>query len=323
MKRAIIFCLCILLLLFYTACGQNQSGADYPSDTIELVCGYGAGGQSDLIARILAQYMPKYLPNNPTIVVTNSPGASGMIAINQIEQEKHDGYTLGIGTSNMITYAPDTQGVEFDRSSITPLCVVAKNNLFLTVSQDSPWKSAEDLIDYWRANPGTTFNVASLGLGTASDYMCTKMSEVFGVDFIIIPYTSGSEAISAMLKGETSAYLGWPMNYDPARMRVCISFSAEESDIFGDVPTFVELGWDSLQVDISDFVLWCPADVDDEIKSILVEAISKVCEDEEALADFAKIPILTYFCDMEATQERMDYTYDLMVPYLTEYGFIQ
>ena len=83
--------------LFLTQSVYAQAESFYAGKNIKLVVGYGAATATDLWARLIARYMPKYIPGSPSIIVQNVPGATSLIAANQIyATAKPDGLTLGV-----------------------------------------------------------------------------------------------------------------------------------------------------------------------------------------------------------------------------------
>src|SRR5690242_11488625 len=92
------------MTLCATAIVPGLAHAAYPEQPIKMVVAYATGGGTDIIARLMAQYMQKHMGNNASIVVMNRPGAGGAIGFTEVVNAKPDGYTIGfINTPNVLT----------------------------------------------------------------------------------------------------------------------------------------------------------------------------------------------------------------------------
>ena len=92
------------LALCAAAIAPGIAQAAYPEQPIKMVVAYAAGGGTDIIARLTAQYMQKHLGNNASFVVLNRPGAGGGIGFTELTNAQPDGYTIGfINTPNVLT----------------------------------------------------------------------------------------------------------------------------------------------------------------------------------------------------------------------------
>ncbi|MBI2859672.1 MAG: hypothetical protein HYX90_11395 [Chloroflexi bacterium] len=101
---------------------QTQTSAlvSFAGKTITIIVAFGAGGGSDLQARIYARHLPKYLPGNPSVVVRNMPGGGGTIGANYTYTSKPDGLTIMfMGASQALAYTLGMGGVNFDLQKMT------------------------------------------------------------------------------------------------------------------------------------------------------------------------------------------------------------
>src|SRR5262245_16460576 len=110
------------LLVIVSGSAHAQSVADfYRGKTVEILVGAAAGGGYDVVARLIANHMPRHIPGNPAMVVRNMPGATGLIMTNQLYNvARRDGTVLGMPTSNvpieprLRLLSPDGSAVKFD-----------------------------------------------------------------------------------------------------------------------------------------------------------------------------------------------------------------
>jgi tripartite-type tricarboxylate transporter receptor subunit TctC len=128
--------------------------AEFPSKPLTVVVGYGAGGGTDSYARALASVAPEYINLQPLIVV-NKPGGSGIPAAKFVADSKPDGHTIYLASGGAFYFS-----TKFRKAPVDPLkdfkivCMVGRLLPGLFVHQDSEFKSAKQLIDNAKANPG-------------------------------------------------------------------------------------------------------------------------------------------------------------------------
>ena len=137
-------------LVFAGAARADAVSDFYHGKQITLIVGYGPGGGYDVYARLLAQYMPKHIPGNPTIVVQNMPGAGSLRAANYIyNAAPKDGLFFGTFGRDipLLGILGDNQAVQFDGRKFTWLgssSSFGPDAYTLYVRNDSPVKTAED-----------------------------------------------------------------------------------------------------------------------------------------------------------------------------------
>ena len=110
-----------LALSFLLSSNAYAQAPFYQGKTIKIVAGYGAGSVDDIWARLIAQYMPKYIPGNPNIIVQNMSGASSLVAANYLYKiAKPDGLTFGgVRSSLYFDQLVGRKEVQFDWSKFT------------------------------------------------------------------------------------------------------------------------------------------------------------------------------------------------------------
>jgi tripartite-type tricarboxylate transporter receptor subunit TctC len=196
------------------AAGANsQAVADfYRGKTLRFIVGYGPGGGYDTYARLLARYLPRYIPGNPTVVVENLPGAGSKLALSQIANAlPKDGTVMGFGDGGLAVTSLLTPGdFDFDFAKLNYIGSpsIFEYILFITkaASERSGVKKFDDTL-------GPNGKQLILGVtSTGLDYITqTLMKEVLGANIKIVPGYAGSAAIRlAMDSGELDGYTnGW------------------------------------------------------------------------------------------------------------------
>jgi tripartite-type tricarboxylate transporter receptor subunit TctC len=183
--------LAILLGLFGSVSGSQAQDA-YPSRAIQLVSGFAAGGTTDLVARMAAQYLgDKWgVPIN----VVNKPGGNTVPAQVEVYGSAPDGYTLyadNIGSTSMLQISVPT--LPFNVLDRTFVCMISSNSMLIFVAPDSPIKNLQDAIDEAKKDPE---NFTWTGVGVAEVPM-RQMLSAAGVDIAKTKSVVSSGSVSA------------------------------------------------------------------------------------------------------------------------------
>jgi len=136
-----------LVLIF--AAPQRLAAADavYDGKTIKVVVGFTSGGFYDRWSRLLARYVPKYLPGNPEMIVQNMPGAGGLIAANHVYGvAKSDGLTIGMTSYGMyLDQLVGRKEVQYDVRKFHWIGSPEKSEVLMYMRSDTPYKTIEDI----------------------------------------------------------------------------------------------------------------------------------------------------------------------------------
>lgn len=245
--------LCLIGIATFAIVGSTdlcaQSEADFKGKTIRLIIGTSTGGGVDLYARLVAQFLGKHLPGEPTIVPQNMPGASSVVAANYVyNMAKPDGLTLGAlqgGAFFDQILGHDT--AKFDWSRFTWIGSPERLEAQLYMRADSPYKTLEDIR---RASEPPRCGGAGTG---ATGYFVPKvLEETLGLKFkTVTGYQSGGEIDIAVERGELHCRafdIGSFVGRDPTRtwfktgyVKSLIQTGRKRDARLGDVPTLYEL----------------------------------------------------------------------------------
>jgi tripartite-type tricarboxylate transporter receptor subunit TctC len=190
----------VTLYLFNPLTSVHAQAPFYQGKTITIIVGNPAGDAYDLYARLLAQYMPKYIPGNPNIIVQNMAGAGSMIAANYVYNvAKPDGLTIAsIFPALYFDQIVGRTEVQFDWAKLTWVGNPARVNHFLYMRADTPYKTIEDI-----RNASEPPKCGATGTASTAYYMPKLFEEVIGTKFTIVTgYKGGSDIDLAVEKGE-------------------------------------------------------------------------------------------------------------------------
>jgi tripartite-type tricarboxylate transporter receptor subunit TctC len=198
MKRINAFALAGLVTAFAPAAHAQ----DFPNRPIRMVVGYGAGGTTDILARVIAEKLGTQL--GQTVVVENRTGAAGGIAAAAVARAPADGYTLFMGTVASHGINPALyKKLDYDPvGDFSPVSMVAAIPLVLVVNNKLPVSSVQDLIKLAKNKPGS-LNYSSGGNGSPVHLAGELFARAAGVELTHVPYRSGAQGNASVIAGET------------------------------------------------------------------------------------------------------------------------
>ncbi|HWO40825.1 MAG TPA: tripartite tricarboxylate transporter substrate-binding protein [Candidatus Eisenbacteria bacterium] len=179
---------------------RAQTAPFYEGKTIRIVVGFTSGGLYDQYARLLARYMPKYIPGQPSIVVQNMPGAGSLTATNYVYGvAKPDGLTLAmVGSGIYLDQLLERKEAQFDMRKLNYIGSVDQRDLVLYIKADAPWKTVEDILAA-KELP----KCGATGTSDLTSILADVMEETLGAKVNLVRgYPGGAEIDLAIEKGE-------------------------------------------------------------------------------------------------------------------------
>ncbi|HEY3643118.1 MAG TPA: tripartite tricarboxylate transporter substrate-binding protein, partial [Xanthobacteraceae bacterium] len=171
----------------------------YPSRPVRLIVGFAAGGPTDILARLIGQWLSQRL--GQPFLIENRPGAGGNIATEVVVNAGPDGYTLLLiapaNTINATLY--DKLSYNFIRD-VAPVAGVLRTFYVMEVAPSVPAKTVPEFIAYAQANPGKV-NMASAGSGTPQHVAGELFSMMTGIKMLHVPYRGSAPALIDLLGG--------------------------------------------------------------------------------------------------------------------------
>ncbi|MDH6166306.1 tripartite-type tricarboxylate transporter receptor subunit TctC [Variovorax boronicumulans] len=213
--------------------------------TIRIVLGLAAGGASDSQARFVANKLGEVLQT--PVIVENRPGASFILATEEVIRAAPDGYTFMYAPSSVVAQNPQTLAqVRYDPfKDLTPISLGARGPLVLTVHTSVPARNVQELVAYIKANPGK-MSYASFGTGTSSHIYGEAFARQAGLDVVHVPYKGGADAAKDFLAGRVQYYFDAApnaiQNTATGKVRMLAVAAPKRSAMLPDVPTMTEQG---------------------------------------------------------------------------------
>ncbi|MDB5631483.1 MAG: transporter substrate-binding protein, partial [Tardiphaga sp.] len=196
-SSALISCLVLAATAFVM---PNARAAEYPARTIKLVVPYAAGGPTDVLGRLVADYLGRDLKQ--TAIVENKPGAQGAIAAEMVARSDPDGYTLFVAAASIIVLNPLLyKKLPYDpQKDLRMLSIVTDLPVVMEVHPSVPAKTVAEFVAYAKANPGK-LNFGSAGTGGTIHLAGEMFKQIAGVDMAHVPYKGAGPALTDLLSG--------------------------------------------------------------------------------------------------------------------------
>jgi tripartite-type tricarboxylate transporter receptor subunit TctC len=281
----------------------------YSGKTITIVAGTKAGDVYDLYARHFAQFMPKYIPGNPNIIVQNMAGAGSMIAANFVYNvAKADGLTIGaIFPALYFDQVIGRKEVQYDWNKFVWLGSPVTSNHLLYMRADSRFKTIQDVV---KASPGP--KCGATGTSSTAYYVPKLLDEVIGTNFdVVLGYQAGQDIDLAVERNElvcraftlTAFFAREPFTSWRKRkfVNVLVQTGKKRDKRIPDVPTIYELmdqyktapagkNLATLVLAAGDFgrPYVMPPNTPTEQVKIIRSAFERVLTDETAISDAKK-----------------------------------
>jgi len=164
----------------------------YPTRPVRIVIGFAPGGPSDIVARLIGQWLSERLGQQ--FIIDNRPGAGGNIGTEAVVRSPADGYTLLlVGVPNAIN-ATLYDKLNFNLiRDIAPVASIDREPLVMAVNPSVPARTVPEFIAYAKANP-RKLNMASGGTGTGGHIAGELFKMMAGVNMVHVPYRGGASA---------------------------------------------------------------------------------------------------------------------------------
>jgi tripartite-type tricarboxylate transporter receptor subunit TctC len=176
----------------------------YPARPVRLIVGFPAGGASDIVARLMAQWLSERLGQQ--FIVENQPGAGTNIGTAAVVRATADGYSLLYATTANAINATLYGNLDFNFiRDIAPVAGIIRAPLVMEVNPAFPAETVPDFIAYAKANPGQ-INLASSGIGTPGHLAGELFKMMAGINMVHVPYRGGAPALADLLAGRVQVF---------------------------------------------------------------------------------------------------------------------
>jgi len=287
-RPALISCLVIVAALAAT---PNASAADYPVRPIKLVVPYAAGGPTDVLGRLVADYLGRDLKQ--AVIVENKPGAQGAIGAEAVAHAEPDGYTLFVAAGSIIVLNP----MLYKKLSYDPvkdfrmLALVTDLPVVMEVHPSVPAKTVAEFVAYAKQNPGK-LNFGSAGTGGTIHLAGEMFKQMAGIEMTHVPYKGAGPALTDLLSGNIQVMFdSMGTALPPVKsglLRPLGVSSTQRSPDLPDVPTIAESGYPDYAVSVW-YGIVAPSKLPDEIAQKISASLDRALNDDTFRASLERI----------------------------------
>jgi len=231
----------LVAVLAFLPLGVCVAQDRYPSQPVQVISVFGAGGGTDIIARAYATEMARLL--GQPFVVVNRDGAAGSIGFAALAAARPDGYTISFAPNTPLVNSPHViKSLSYGFDSIVPVCGVFDNVFSMAVAPSSPYKTLKDLFDDARAKPGK-IAYGNAGLGSLPHLSMAALTRAAGVSMNPIAFRGDTGVLPQLMSGELPVGVVAVSSILGRDLRVLAVFSERRQRAYPDSPSVTELGF--------------------------------------------------------------------------------
>src|SRR3954454_16437409 len=273
-------------------CGTSQThSAEYPVRPIKLVVPYAAGGPTDVLGRMIGDYLSRDLKQ--TVVVENKAGAQGAIGAEVVARAEPDGYTLFFTAASIVVLNPQLyKKLPYDPAKdFRMLAIVTDLPVLMEVHPSVPAKTVAEFVAYAKQNPGK-LNFGSAGTGGTIPLAGEMFKQIAGVDMVHVPYKGAGPALTDLLSGNIQVMFDTLSTALPpvksGLLRPLAVSSAQRSPDLPDVPTIAESGYPDYVVSVW-YGIAAPAKLPEDVAQKISASLNRALNDDAFRASLEKI----------------------------------
>jgi tripartite-type tricarboxylate transporter receptor subunit TctC len=269
----------------------DARAAEYPTHPIKLVVPYAAGGPTDLLGRLVADFLSKDLKQ--TVIVENKAGAQGAIGAEMVARAEPDGYTLFTAAASIIVLNPLLyKKLAYDPAKdFRMLALVTDLPVVMEVNPSVPAKTVAEFVAYAKQNPGK-LNFGSAGTGGTIHLAGEMFKQITGIEMTHVPYKGAGPALADLLGGNIQVMFDTLSTALPpvrsGSLRALGVSSDQRSPDLPDVPTIAESGYPDYRVSVW-YGIAAPAKLPDDVAAKLTASLDRALNDDAFRAQLEKI----------------------------------
>lgn len=269
----------------------SGQAAPWPSKPIKLVVPYAPGGTTDVVARMVAEYLGQRLGQN--IIVDNKPGKGAMVGTAIVAKAAPDGYTLLMSVISGLSISPTLYGGgDFDpMGDFIHVSIASTNPSVLVANPTFQAKTFKEFVDYAKANPGKV-SYATSGAGSSNHLLGARLAQVISAELVHVPYRGAGPAMIDTIAGNVPVMFDSLPSAAPhiktGKVRALAVSGETRSPAFPDVPTMKELGYPDL-ISYSWFGISVPAKTPQPIVDRLATEMQAVLKEPAVIKRWEEI----------------------------------
>jgi tripartite-type tricarboxylate transporter receptor subunit TctC len=237
-----IACVALASIVLVWVASSARADDDYPNHPVRWLVGYPPGGSTDIVSRLIGQYLSEHLGQQ--FVIENKPGAGNNLATEMAVKSDPDGYTVFLVNPANAINATLYKNLTFNFiRDMAPVAGFIRVPNVMEVNPNVPAKTVAEFISYAKANAGKV-DMASAGVGTSTHLSGALFMMMTGTELVHVPYRGAAPAIADLLGGQVQVLFdNLPSSIGHikgGRLRALAVTTAKRSAALPDVPTVAE-----------------------------------------------------------------------------------
>ena len=286
--RSVLTC-CLGIVAAFAAAAEARA-AEFPTRPIKLVVPYAAGGPTDVLGRLVGEYLGRDLKQ--AVFVENKAGAQGAIGAEAVARSEPDGYTLFVTAASIIVLNPVLyRKLPYDPKDFRMLALVTDLPVVMEIHPSVPAKTVAEFVAYARQNPGK-INFGSAGTGGTIHLAGEMFKQMAGIEMTHVPYKGAGPALTDLLSGNIQVMFDSLSTALPpvksGLVRALGVSSAQRSPDLPEVPTIAESGYPDYRVSVW-YGIAAPAKLPDDIAERIGASLDRALNDDAFRASLEKI----------------------------------
>ncbi len=262
----------------------------FPNKPITIIVPFGAGGPTDIVARVIAERLTTTLGQR--VIVENAAGAAGITGSARAARSAPDGYTLLMGPMSTMSFSPTIypNAPVHTLKDFEPVGIVASAPIVIVGSKEIPGNTLKEFLA--SAKKKAKLSNGNAGAGTTSHLACVMLNARSGLDPAVVPYKSSGAAVADMLTGtidyvcdQSTSVMG---QVTAGAIKPLAVLAPSPSPALPGVPTIAQAGYPGAEMVVWN-ALFAPKGTPREIITQINAAIGKGLTDPAALERFAKL----------------------------------
>ncbi len=274
---------------------SGAQAAGYPEKPIRMIIPIAAGGQTDVVARLLQSAIDKNKLLPQPIVVVNNAAAGGAVGTRMVRDADPDGYTIGVFHMGLLT-APAVGVVDYNHSAFDMVGQVGRTQIGLGCREDGRFKTIQEVLAEAKAKPETI--TVAMNIGLLPHFVPLMFAQEAGISFRFVQAGGGAVRLKSILGGHTELSLfSGPefLLYKSQGIRPLVMWSEERVPELPDVPTSKEIGVNTVFEER--VIVFAPKGTPKEHREVLAKAFEAATKDPEIVERFKGLGVDGVFID--------------------------
>ncbi len=265
--------------------------ADYPVRTIKMIVPYPAGGPTDIMGRVVADFMSRDLKQS--VIVDNRPGANGSVGADATAKAEPDGYTILMTAGSVLVQNP----LIYKRLTYDPsrdfriLALLTDVPVVMVVHPSVPVKTVAEFVAYAKQNPGK-INFGSAGIGGTLHLTGERFKYTAGIEMTHVPYKGTAPALADLLAGQIHVIFDTLSTSIPhiksGGLRALGMATQQRLSDLPDVPTIAESGYPDFVISVW-FGVAAPIKISDDVAKLVADSMQRAMQDAQVREQLEKL----------------------------------